>query len=166
MKTLMGESTHEGRQTILVVDDMPENLHVVGGLLSPYYRVLVANSGMRALEIVQSNAPPDLILLDVMMPEMDGYQVLARLKELPALAETPVIFLTAMNSGEDEAKGIMLGAADYLVKPVQPVVLQARVRHQLALSSARYALHRHRAELEQRVHERTAELEVAKQAVS
>lgn len=151
------------RQVVLVVDDMPENLQVVGGLLSPDYRVLVANSGARALALAQGAVQPDLILLDVMMPEMDGYTVLAQLKANSMTAEIPVIFLTAMNAGEDEAKGILLGAVDYLVKPVQPVVLQARVRNQLALSAARQALHRHRDELELRVQERTAALEQARQ---
>jgi signal transduction histidine kinase len=149
---------------VLVVDDTPENLHVVGGLLSPSYRILVANSGPRALEVIRGAIRPDLILLDVMMPGMDGYEVLETLRKDPATADIPVIFLTAMNAVEDEVRGISLGAVDYLNKPVQPLILQARVRNQLELSEARNALRRHRDELEQRVRERTAELEVAKQA--
>jgi len=93
------------RATVLVVDDTPENLHLMSGLLKDLYRVKVANSGERALRLVNGESPPDLILLDVMMPGMDGYEVCAQLKENPATAHIPVIFLTAKSAVADEEKG-------------------------------------------------------------
>jgi putative two-component system response regulator len=101
------------QSTILVVDDTPENLAVLGELLQPYYRVRAANSGTRALQIAGSQ-PPDLILLDVMMPEMDGYEVLSKLRASPATRDVPVIFVTAMDGVADEEHGLELGAVDYI----------------------------------------------------
>ena len=123
--------------TILIVDDTPENLSVLGELLQPYYRVRAANAGRRALQIAHTRPTPDLILLDVMMPEMDGYQVLAELQDDPATRDIPVIFVTAMNDPEEEEeRGISEGAADFVTKPVKPAVLIARVRAQIELSRA------------------------------
>jgi signal transduction histidine kinase len=152
------------RQAILVVDDSPENLLVVGDLLSPHYRVQVANSGARALAIAMQEPVPDLILLDVMMPDLDGHAVLSRLKADVRTGDVPVIFLTAMDSSEDEEQGLALGAVDYVTKPIHPAVLLARVRTQLALSGARQGLKRHGQELERRVAERTRDLEAAMRA--
>jgi putative two-component system response regulator len=123
--------------TLLVVDDMPENLVVLGELLQPHYRVRVANSGARALQVAVSEPKPDLILLDVMMPGMDGYEVLERLRANPATRDIPVIFITAMNGTADEERGLSAGAVDYITKPIRPVIVQARVRAQLELKQAR-----------------------------
>ena len=130
-------SMQSTRETLLVVDDTPENLFVLGELLKPDYRVRVANSGARALEVAVSEPKPDLILLDVMMPEMDGYEVLERLHANAATRDIPVIFITAMNGTADEERGLSAGAVDYITKPIRPVIVQARVRAQLELKQAR-----------------------------
>jgi len=123
--------------TILIVDDTPVNLSVLAALLHPTYRVLAANSGKRALEIAASDPKPDLILLDVMMPEMDGYAVLAHLKTDPTTQDIPVIFVTALGKDEDVQYGLELGAADYITKPLRLPIVRARVRTQLELKRAR-----------------------------
>lgn len=144
--------------TLLLVDDTPENLSVLSDLLSPIYRVLVANSGPRALRLAQSEPRPDLILLDVMMPGMDGYAVLARLRELPATADVPVIFVTAMTAIEDEQRGFDLGAVDYITKPIRPPIVLARVKAQLELKEARDWLRNKNAVLEAEVAARLKEI--------
>lgn len=116
--------------TILVVDDAPTNLTLVAGLLNKTYRVKLASSGQKALELARRSAP-DLILLDLMMPEMDGYEVCRRLKADEATRHIPVIFLTAMQEAEDEALGFQVGAADFIHKPIRPAVVQARVQTHL-----------------------------------
>ena len=123
------------RPTILVVDDTPQNLSLMSGLLEEHYTAKLAPSGARALKIAASH-PPDLILLDIMMPEMDCYEVCTALKANPATAGIPVIFLTAMDTMEDEEKGLLAGAVDYITKPISPPILMARVRNQLALKNA------------------------------
>lgn len=124
--------------TLLIVDDMPENLGLLGDLLSEAgYRVKAANSGRTALRYASATPRPDLILLDVMMPEMDGYQVLACLRADPATRGIPVIFLTALGDADAEEKGLLLGAADYIAKPIRPTVVLARVRTQLEVKQAR-----------------------------
>jgi putative two-component system response regulator len=137
--------------TILVVDDTPNNISVLMEILRDDYRVLAATSGANALKIARGNPPPDLILLDVMMPEMSGHEVCQRLKEESSTRMIPVIFVTAMNQVEDEAQGFALGAVDYITKPISPPIVKARVRTHLAL----YDQNR---ELERLVRERTAEL--------
>jgi putative two-component system response regulator len=124
-------------QTILIVDDIPENLTVLGELLQPHYRVRVANSGIRALQVATSAPKPDLILLDVMMPDLDGYAILSQLRNHPSTQDIPVIFVTAMDATEDEVRGLDLGAADYITKPVRPTIVLTRVRAQLELKQAR-----------------------------
>ena len=119
------------RKTILVVDDTPDNLSLMSGLLKDLYRVKLANSGEKALKAVQGDSAPDLILLDIMMPGMSGHEVCQRLKAEPATRHIPIIFLTAMSSMEDEQKGLELGAADYITKPISPPILMARVKTQL-----------------------------------
>ena len=121
------------KRTILVVDDTPENLSVIAGLLRSDYIVKAAPSGVRALEIAAESAP-DLILLDIMMPGMDGYEVLRRLRADAGTSEIPVIFLTAMTEAANEERGLELGAVDYITKPITPAIVQARVRTHLALS--------------------------------
>jgi sigma-B regulation protein RsbU (phosphoserine phosphatase) len=123
------------KATVLAVDDTPENLDVVKGLLSDDYVVKAATSGGMALKIIEKQKP-DLILLDIMMPGMDGYEVCRRLKENDETRDIPVIFLTAMEQTTDEAQGFELGAADYITKPVNPPILKARVRTHLALKQS------------------------------
>ncbi|MDX9843701.1 MAG: two-component system response regulator [Aquabacterium sp.] len=148
--------------TVLVVDDTKENLTVIGQLLRPYYHVRVANSGLRALQAVAVAPRPDLILLDVMMPEMDGYEVLKTLRANPACQDIPVIFVTALSADTDEELGLSLGAVDYVTKPVKPALLLARVRAQLELKKARDWLADQNAYLDAEVHRRMAENELIK----
>ncbi|MCK9387983.1 MAG: EAL domain-containing protein [Sulfuritalea sp.] len=143
--------------TILVVDDDLGNLGILGSLLQPHYEVLAAPSGERALQIAAGTAKPDLILLDVLMPGLDGYDVLARLRDNPATRDIPVIFVTGRDQIEDEEKGLELGAADYITKPYRAVIVLARVHAQLELKRARDLLRDQNAFLEaevaRRVHE-------------
>ena len=125
------------KQTILVVDDSPENITVLGALLRADYTVRVATNGEKALKIMGSDNPPDLILLDVMMPGMDGYEVCRRLKADSRTQNIPVIFITAKTSEEDEVKGFEMGAVDYVTKPFSPVVIKARVRTHMDLKRYR-----------------------------
>jgi class 3 adenylate cyclase len=122
--------------TVLVVDDTPDNLSLMNGLLKDLYRVKIAKSGQRALALATADDPPDLILLDIMMPEMDGYEVCRRLKADPRTADIPVIFLTAKTEVEDEKLGFTLGAVDYIAKPVSAPILLARVATHLTIRSA------------------------------
>ena len=114
---------HEPQATLLIIDDGPENLLVLGELLRPQYRVLAATSGQDGLRVAGSQPKPDLILLDVMMPGMDGYTVLARLRDNPATRDIPVVFVTALDSPQDEERGLQLGAADYIPKCVFHVIV-------------------------------------------
>jgi putative two-component system response regulator len=125
------------RATILAVDDMPENLVILGELLQPHYRVRAVSNGQRALQAARTEPRPDLILLDVMMPDMDGYAVLSRLHNDPNTSDIPVIFVTAMDQIDDEERGLDLGAVDYITKPVRPAILLARVRNHLELKRTR-----------------------------
>ena len=126
-------STYIEKPTVLVVDDTPDNLSLMSGLLKDKYKVKIANNGERALKVVMTGAPPDIILLDIMMPVMDGYETCRHLKENPETRDIPVIFLTAKAEVEDEMKGFELGAVDYITKPVSPPILLARVRTHLRL---------------------------------
>lgn len=143
--------------TLLIVDDTPENLSVLGELLQPYYRVRAANSGRRALQIAAGTPPPDLILLDVMMPEMDGYDVLAELKSSASTCNIPVIFVTAMDATADEERGLEHGAVDYITKPIRPSIVLARVRTQLEIKRARDILRDQNSYLESEVNRRMRE---------
>ena len=149
--------------TILIVDDTPENLSVLGELLQPFFRVRAANSGRRALQIAVGDPTPDLILLDVMMPEMDGYQVLAELKAAERTRKIPVIFVTAMDATADEERGLDLGAVDYITKPIRPSIVLARVRTQLELKAARDILSDQNAFLEAEVARRMHENQLIQQ---
>ncbi len=150
--------------TVLVVDDQPENLAILGELLESHYRVKIANSGQRALHAAATAPIPDLILLDVMMPVMDGYQLLARLKENPLTRDIPVIFVTAKDRAEDEERGLELGAADYITKPIKPVVVLARVRIQLENKLAKDWLKDQNAFLESEVARRMHDNELIQNA--
>ena len=118
----------ELRPTVLVVDDQPENIAVLHSILEQEYRVKVATNGERALGIVLSDQPPDLILLDIMMPGIDGYEVCRRIKARPHRRGIPIIFVTAMEDQEDEALGLALGAEDYITKPFNPSIALAPSR--------------------------------------
>lgn len=146
--------------TILIVDDEPINLSVLTQVLSKNYRVRAANSGERALQVAASEPRPDLILLDVMMPEMDGYSVLSRLIEDPVAQDIPVIFVTAMEAAKDEEKGLALGAVDYITKPIMPAILLARVKAHITLKQARDFLHDKNAYLEAEVARRMEDNQV------
>ncbi|MDO9478923.1 MAG: response regulator [Pseudohongiella sp.] len=143
--------------TILVVDDEPSNIAVIGDLLRSDYQVKVANSGKRALQLARQDPIPVLILLDVMMPDMDGYQVLEQLKNDSITREIPVIFVTALDSQRDQLSGFRLGAVDYITKPIMPQVMLARVRTHLELKTARDRLADQNAWLEAEVTRRMAE---------
>ncbi len=146
------------RATVLIVDDDPGNLGALGRLLHPYYDVLAAPSGERALEIAAGARKPDLILLDVMMPCMDGYAVLARLRDNPATHDIPVMFVTGLDSTEDEERGLELGAVDYIAKPYRPPIVLARVHTQLELKRARDWLRDQNAYLEAEVTRRMQDI--------
>lgn len=118
-----------GKPTILVVDDTPDNLHLLSHLFKDEYRVKIAHDGEKALAICQSDIPPDLVLLDIMMPDMDGFEVAKRMREHPSSETIPVIFVTAMNTDDARMKGLELGAVDFVTKPIDPEVLKPRVRN-------------------------------------
>ena len=143
--------------TILVVDDSAENLALLSDLLLPLYEVRAVNSGERALRAAAGKPRPDLILLDVMMPEMDGYEVLWQLRQDPATADIPVIFVTALDTSVDEAHGLELGAVDYITKPLKPAITLARVKAQLDLKAARDWLADRNQALEAEVSRRMAD---------
>ncbi len=149
------------QSTILIVDDQPENLAVLSALLQSHYLVRAARSGEQALRAAGTQPIPDLILLDVMMPAMDGYAVLAALQMQPATAAIPVIFITALAAEEDEQKGFAQGAVDYITKPIKPATVLARVRTHLELKQARDSLANQNAELEKQVAQRTVALKQA-----
>jgi adenylate cyclase len=133
----MAATVEQKKQTILIVDDAPDNLALMGSLLKEFYKTKVALNGEKALQIALSQEPPDLILLDIMMPGIDGYEVCRRLKENKATQDIPVIFLTAKAEVEDEQRGLELGAADYITKPISPPIVLARVKNHLMLQSAK-----------------------------
>ncbi len=145
--------------TILIVDDTPENLVLMSNLLRDTYHLKVANSGAKALALVRSsNALPDLILLDIMMPGLSGYDVARDLKADARTAAIPIIFLTAMSSSEDETHGFALGAVDYITKPISPPVVLARIDTHLKLKAAADFLRDKNDYLEQEVARRTQEV--------
>ena len=146
------------KATVLVVDDTSENLALMSSLLRDEYKVKVANSGEKALRIAQSGSPPDIILLDIMMPGMDGYQVINRLKHNPETRNIPVIFLTAKSDIEDERKGLELGAVDYIAKPISPPIVLTRVKTQLIVKAAADILRDKARFLEEEVARRTREV--------
>lgn len=125
------------RKTILIVDDTPENISILSTVLKMLYKTKIATTGQLALEIATSDTPPDLILLDIVMPEMDGFEVCKRLKENPKTRDIPVIFLTGRTDPQDEKQGLELGAVDYITKPISPPIVMMRVRTQLQLRRCR-----------------------------
>jgi serine phosphatase RsbU (regulator of sigma subunit) len=160
MKHFWGATVSDsGRiNTVLVVDDSPENIDLLGNALSQDYEIKVALSGEKALKIAGAEKPPDLILLDIMMPGMDGYEVCRRLKSNAKTQDIPVIFVTSMSEVEDEKKGLEVGAIDYITKPIRSRIVQARVKNHIELKEAREYLKNQNKILEQRVEERTREV--------
>ncbi|MFA7280347.1 MAG: two-component system response regulator [Sterolibacterium sp.] len=146
------------KATVLVVDDTPDNLSLMSGLLKDLYKVKVANNGEKALKIVRGDSPPDLILLDIMMPGLSGYDVCKELKDDAATRDIPIIFLTAMSGTEDEKKGLEMGAADYITKPISPPIVLARVKTQLHIKASADFLRDKNVYLEQEVGKRTREV--------
>ena len=144
------------RHSILIVDDGPENLLILSELLQPRYRVLAATSGADCLRLAREHSP-DLILLDIMMPDLDGYGVLATLRADAATVHVPVIFLTAMADAGAEQYGLDLGAADYVTKPIKPSVLLVRVRNQLDIKVAQEWMRSQNEALEREVARRMRE---------
>ena len=147
-----------GATLILVVDDSPDSLEMISTELMKYYEVHVATDGVRCLELARRVRRPDLILLDVMMPGMDGYEVCRRLKANPDTADIPVLFLSGRTAAEDERIGLEIGAEDYLAKPVNPAVMLARVRAHLRLKAAADYLRDQNSFLEREVARRVREL--------
>jgi putative two-component system response regulator len=150
---------------ILIVDDSPVNAKVLEGVLKPCYQADIADSGLSALEIAGSADPPDLILLDIIMPGMDGHDVCRKLKADDKTKNIPVIFMTAKSRVEDETQGFDLGAVDYITKPVSPPILLARVRTHLELKDAKKALEDENVRLEKKIQERTEELALTQDAI-
>lgn len=136
---------------ILIVDDTPSNIRILHDLLRPNYSISVATNGLEALELTRSESPPDLILLDVMMPGMDGYEVCRHLKQDDATRKIPILFITAKGDAAAETLGLSLGAVDYITKPINPPVVQARVKNHMEL-------HLYREQLENLVENRTEQL--------
>ena len=154
----MNELDLINKATVLVVDDTPDNLTLMSNLLKNDYKVKIANSGEKALKIATSESPPDLILLDIMMPGMDGYEVCQRLKGDLMTMNIPVIFLTAKTEVDDEKRGLELGAVDYITKPISPPIVMARVKNHLALKAMADFLRDQNDFLEREVSRRTREV--------
>jgi putative two-component system response regulator len=148
----------ESKQIVLIVDDTPDNITLLSALLKDIYKIKIATNGVKALQIASTVPGPDVILLDVMMPEMDGYETCRRLKSNPATAQIPIIFLTAKSQVSDEEMGLKLGAVDYISKPVSPPIVLARVATQLNLVRARNLLQDQNKNLESLVLDRTRKL--------
>jgi sigma-B regulation protein RsbU (phosphoserine phosphatase) len=130
----------DSKKTVLLVDDAPENIQVVNSILKDIYKIRIATNGPKALDLAKADPPPDLVLLDVMMPGMDGYEVCKRLKSDVVTREIPVIFLTGQTEVEDETRGFEVGAVDYIHKPFSPAVVKARVQTHLVLRAMREQL--------------------------
>ena len=146
------------KPTILVVDDIPENIDLLREVLEGNYRTKIAINGERALKIAFADSKIDLILLDIMMPGMSGYEVCLALKANPNTRDIPVIFVTAMSEVDDERKGLEMGAVDYITKPISPPIVQARIKSQLAAKRVQDFLRDQNKFLEQEIEKRTREV--------
>jgi PleD family two-component response regulator len=146
-------------QTILIVDDEATSINVLNEVLKSSYKIVFAKDGEKGMKIATSDEPPDLILLDIIMPGIDGYEVCKRLKADDRTKSIPVIFITAKGKEDDETKGFELGAVDYITKPFNPVVVKARVKAHLELK-------RHRDFLEWMLKKRTKEIQLMEQEYS
>lgn len=143
---------------VLVVDDQVENLQVLVSLLSPYFNVHPFTEGGRLMRYIGAGRPADLILLDVMMPPPDGHEICRQLRSMPELDEVPIVFLTGLDSINDEEKGLALGAVDYITKPFSPPIVLTRVRNHVRLGRALRLIINQNDQLDHRVAERTSEL--------
>jgi CheY-like chemotaxis protein len=137
------------KKIILLVDDTFDNIDLLSNILSPYYKVKAATHGEKALKIARTEPQPDIILLDIMMPGMSGYDVCEILKQDPVTQAIPVIFITAKTASEDEQHGFELGAVDYITKPFNPVIVEARIRNQLLVYAASKKLHQENVKLKE-----------------
>ena len=151
------------KPVVLVVDDTLDNITLLNEILKDEYKVKVATNGEKALEVAR-NTLPDIILMDVMMPVMNGYEACRRLKENEKLRDIPVLFLTARSDEEDEKKGFTLGAADYIVKPVSPPILTARMKTHLALKRSRDILESQNHFLDEEIQRRTKDVSIVQEA--
>lgn len=141
----------EPKNTILVVDDTPSNIQLLNGILRENYKVKAATTGEKALKIAAIEPLPDIILLDIMMPEMDGYEVCRQLKNSTLTAAIPVIFISAKGEAEDEQQGFALGAVDYITKPFNPIIVRTRIKTQLAIYDQQRQLRNENKDLKQRI---------------
>ncbi|WP_067099236.1 response regulator [Marinomonas atlantica] len=146
------------QKTVLVIDDEPINITVLSGTLRDHFRVIVAKTGKQALERIEKVTVPDIIMLDIMMPDMDGFEVCRILKQRPDTKDVPVIFVSAMSEHQDEEKGLALGAVDYIIKPFSPAIVLTRIRNILQLIEAQSFLENQNKVLEQKIEERTREV--------
>ncbi len=137
------------KKTILLVDDHPAIIDFLVLILSTEYNIMVATSGKEA--IIKAMQQPDLILLDIVMPDMDGYEVCRKIKNAPALSNIPIIFVTGMNEPEDEIKGLSIGAVDYFIKPMHAAITLARIKNHLELKEIRDELQETNRILKQQV---------------
>ena len=153
----------KGKPVVLIVDDTPDNIILVHEILKDEYRVIVATDGAKALLAAQ-RMRPDIILLDVMMPVMDGYETCRRLKGNKNLRHIPILFLTAKSAEEDEKKGLALGAVDYIIKPVSPPILKARIKTHLTLKKSRDFLRDKNRFLEAEIERRTRDISTMQEA--
>ncbi|MBF0620367.1 MAG: two-component system response regulator [Magnetococcales bacterium] len=144
---------HKNKPKVLIVDDIAENLQILMGTLKDDFSVIAAKNGETALRLANTNPKPDAILLDIMMPGMDGYEVCLKLKANPDTWDIPVLFVTALDQMDDEARGLTVGAVDFITKPFQPELVRARVQSQIELKQ-------HKNQLEELVKQRTAELQL------
>jgi two-component system, sensor histidine kinase ChiS len=159
-------SSQDRKIRILAIDDEEIYIHAIVGQLAQTYKIIIALNGREGLKIAQSDPPPDLILLDVMMPDMGGFEVCRQLKKDPHTKDIPVIFLTAMTQAEDEQKGLELGAVDYITKPISPPIMVTRIKTHLQLKKANDLLKHQNEILEQKVQERTKQLSLMNQSLS
>ena len=136
---------------VLVVDDTPANIDLLSNILRPHYKVKAATNGEKAIQIARTEPRPDIVLLDIMMPGMDGYEVCETLKQDPATTSIPVIFISAKATAEDEQRGLELGAVDYITKPFNPMIVEARVRTQLAVYAKNKKLHQENKQLQEQI---------------
>lgn len=135
------------KRKVLIVDDTPQNIQVLMGILDEHYAIIAARDGFKALDLAEKSPQPDIILLDIMMPEMDGYEVCRRLKANEKTRGIPVVFVSALADYEDEERGLAVGGIDYLTKPITPAIVLARVKNHIALREAQLTLESQNAEL-------------------
>ncbi|MDK9721612.1 MAG: two-component system response regulator [Rhodospirillales bacterium] len=149
---------------LLIVDDSPANIAIINEVAKPFWRTRIATTGKKALELAVLEPKPNLVLLDVVLPDMDGYDICQALKANLDTRDIPVVFLTAKSEEQDEALGLALGAVDYIAKPFSPPIVEARIRNHLMLQEARALLKNQNAHLEKKVAERTHELSQVRDA--